>query len=546
MNPAGERTAVSALASLRQRLRPRDLPGPIGRGLALAGIGFAADGGRAEQRWHQALAVLAGCVRPVGDAAQPILTEGGDYPGSWIESTGTISTEVLDRFAPKVSRHTHRQFARWRRADGLMPYKLTDGGPGYAQIQIVTPLARSVWKHYRLTGASMAYLRTMYDAMAAMDGWLATHRDTGGSGGVEAFCTFDTGHDLSPRFWYAPDRCLGGNAASFDPSYPDLPYIAPDLTANVACQRQYLGLIAAELGQDPTPWRHASQSSSTALWSQCFDQADEFFYDRGADGRLHRVQSDVLARVLACEVGDEAFFARALQGYLMSTAKFLSPAGWTSLALDDPRFDRDYQRNSWGGPVNFLTLLRAPEAFERHGHVAELATVERSVLAAVLASDRFPQCLDPWSGAPGFGDDYSPASLWLLDAIERNCGVQPRPNGQIWLTGLPPTRLDHGQSVSRTGYARVIAGVRYELVADDDWVTVYADTHPWLSFPTGWRVVVESGRPRMVVGLRPGSTSGQLRADDMSWSLDLPANHTAELAEAGRWTVRPLDYIGPH
>jgi glutathione peroxidase-family protein len=32
-----------------------------------------------------------------------------------------------------------------------------------------------------------------------------------------------------------------------------LPFVAPDLTANVACQRSYLARIAEELGEDGAP-----------------------------------------------------------------------------------------------------------------------------------------------------------------------------------------------------------------------------------------------------------------------------------------------------
>ncbi|MCL2782949.1 MAG: hypothetical protein FWD80_03125, partial [Propionibacteriaceae bacterium] len=269
----------------------------------LVQVNLVADGGALQQRWHQAIDELATCIRPVGDGVDPILCEGGNYPGCWIEGTGTISTEILDRFVPSVSRSTHLAFAHHCRADGLMPYKLTDAAPGFSQIQIVTPLARSVWKHYRQTGAPIQYLQTMYNAMTEMDAWLASHRDTRGTGGVEAFCTFDTGHDLSPRFWFVPDRCPDGDATRHDTNCPVLPYIAPDMTANVACQREYLALIATELGDAAHPWQVKAQASREALWAQCFSADDEFFYDRAADGQLLRVQSDVLLRVLACEIG---------------------------------------------------------------------------------------------------------------------------------------------------------------------------------------------------------------------------------------------------
>ncbi len=460
------------LARLRQGPDPAD--DPVRTEMGLMGLSLVAEGGPLEERWHQAVAELAGCVRPVGDSPGPILTEGGNYPGAWIESTGTISTQVLDRFAPAVSQRTHLEFARHCREDGLMPYKLTDEGPGFGQIQIVTPLARSVWRHQRLTRAGEGYLGAMYQAMSRMDAWLAAHRDTRGTGGVEAFCAFDTGHDNSPRFWFLPDRCPGGDASRWDPAATALPLVAPDLTANLACQRRYLGLIAAELGEDPAAWSARAEASLTALWAQCFNPEDDCFYDRAADGSPVRLVGDVLPRVLDCEVGDEALFSRVLERYLMNTRQLLAPAGWTSLSLSDPRFDHDHTRNSWGGPVNFLTMMRNPDAFEHQGHLAELALVESHCLAAMLATDRFPQCLDPWSGRPGFTDHYSPAILWLLDAVERNTGILPRPDGTVWFTGGAPLRWGAGQESGRVGYARTVA-VPAALAANPKWISILVE-----------------------------------------------------------------------
>lgn len=504
-------------------------PGVLCDGLAASGVAFAAVGGPLEQRWHQALAELADCVHPLAGSA-PVLNEGGVYRGAWIESTGTIDAELLDRFAPAVTRATHLLFAEHQRDDGLIPYKVTDDGPGFSQIQIVTPLARSVWHHYLLTGRDRGYLERMYGAMARFDDWLALHRDTRGTGGVEAFCTFDTGHDASPRFWFVPDRCYRGDAARYDPASPVLPFVAPDLTANVACQRSYLALIAEELGLDARGWRAGASASRDALYTQCYDELDEFFYDRDRNGELVRVQSDVLSRVLACEVGDEAMFDRALRRYLLHTRKFLSHYGFTSLALDEPRFDRDHGRNSWGGPVNFLSLVRAPHAFEHHGHVAELAATHGPLLAAVATADRFPQCLSPWTGEAGYTSGYAPSILWLLDAVERNFGVLPRPDGELWLTGLAPTRLDHQAAAEAVGYARTVAGTRYELAGDDERTVVLRDGDPWLAFPRGWRVVADaSGRVSAVVGMVAGPVSGELVVDGAGVALTVAPNERVGL-----------------
>jgi len=520
--------------------------GAVADDLRSAGIGFAALGGGLEDRWHRALAELDACIRPAIDAGD-VLHEGGVYHGSWLESTATINAEILDRFVPSVTTRTHLQFAAHQREDGLLPYKLTADGPGFSQIQMVTPLARCVWNHYLLTGRDRDYLSRMFAAMARHDDWLATHRDTRGTGGVEAFCTFDTGHDLSPRFWHVPERCFHGDATRWDPDVPLLPFVAPDLTANVYSQRLHLALIAAELGEDPEPWNARAAASLDALFAHCHDAEDGLFYDLAADGRPLRLASDVLLRVLACDVGDHDLFAAALERYLMNTRKFLAPAGFTSIAMDDPRFDGDHTRNSWAGPVNFLTLIRAPHAFERHGRVAELALTHRSILTAVAGHDRFPQCLDPWTGDAGFTEQYSPAILWLLDATERSFGVLPRPDGETWLSGLPPTRLDHGQAASATAMSRVVDGVRYELAADDERVEVHRDGVRWLRFPRGWRIVLDAeGAVTDAVGLVAGTVTGTLAEGAASVDLSLGPNDRATLRDGRIIAQRSPGFTPPH
>ena len=531
---------MSALDDALQLLRARPaaeaagLPaGPLRDGLDASGAGFAAVGGMLGQRWGRAILELSGCIAPAGT-----LSEGGVYHGAWIESTGTISAEVLSRFAPVVTTETTLLFARHQRDDGMIPYKVTADGPGYSQIQIVSPLARTVWNHFLLAGRDAVYLRTMYDAMVRYDAWLERVRDTRGTGAVEAFCTFDTGHDLSPRFWHVPDRCFLGDATRFDPGNPILPFVAPDLTANVACQREYLARIAEELGDDPEPWRAKAAASVEALFAQCFDEADGTFYDRDATGALRRVQSDVLLRVLACEVGDDAFFRAALERYLLNSGKFLAHFGFTSIAMDDPRFDPDFTRNSWAGPVNLLSLIRAPHAFEHHGRVAELALTAEPVVAALAAADRFPQCLDGWSGAPGFTEQYSPAILWFLDALERLSGIVPRPDGEVWFSGLAPTRLGHGASADAVAASRTIDGVRYELAADDDRVVVLRDGVEAFGFPRGWRVVTDrSGAPTAVVCLAATAVAGTLAIAGERRDLDLAPNDRVDLLTGLRSTA---------
>jgi hypothetical protein len=104
-----------------------------------------------EAQYYRAVKELLGCVKPAA-GRDPILHEGGVYHGCWLESTGTINAELLARFIPSVAQQTFASFARQQRADGCLPYKLTADGAVFSQIQLVTPLARSVWTHYLLNG----------------------------------------------------------------------------------------------------------------------------------------------------------------------------------------------------------------------------------------------------------------------------------------------------------------------------------------------------------------------------------------------------------
>lgn len=497
---------------------------------AASGVKFAAnEGSPLERVYYAGVRKLLDCIVP-SVSGEPVLHEGGVYLGTWLESTGTINAELLSRFVPSVAQATFALFADYQRPDGLMPYKVTGAGPAYRQIQMVTPLARSVWNHYRLNGrADRAFLDKMYRAMERHDAWLAAFRDTRGTGCVEAFCTFDTGHDLSPRFWHVPDTPHLGDPRRYDPNSPVLPFLAPDLTANVYCQRRYLADIAGELGAAPGPnWTAKAEESLSSLMEHCFDAEDGFFYDVDANGQFVRIQSDVLLRVLACEVGDGEFFAASLRRYLLNSRKFFSKYPFTSIALDDPRFDPSSAYNTWAGTTNFLSLIRAPHAFEHHGRHVELTWVLQPILSAMLRMERFAQCLSPWTGEEGFTETYSPAILCLLDYVERLCGILPTPEEELWFTGLLPYPMDHGEvPAEETAYARTVDGTVFELVNTREGSTVYRNGQLHCRFPYGTRLVTDRrGEPKALVGVSVRTVDGLLEFGGRAYPVHLSGNET--------------------
>ncbi|UYN98937.1 MAG: hypothetical protein KIT02_13495 [Devosia sp.] len=511
-----------------------------------ADVRFVSTNARLTGRYRQAVAELFACIAPTA-GHPPILHEGGIYHGCWLESTGTINAELLGRFLPSVTTSTFAAFARHQRADGLFPYKITPQGPGFGQIQLVTPLARSVWNHYRLADPGKDWLATLYDAMARNDAWLARHRDTRGTGAVEAFCAYDTGHDLSSRFWHVPDSPFENDPARCDPDNPLVPFIAPDLTANVACQRRYLGHIARELGRDDD-WGVLARQSEEALFGQCYDPDDSFFYDRDKQDRPVRIQSDVLLRVLAAEIGDADLFSEALDRYLLNTRKFFAKYPLTSIALDDPRFDPTFGQNSWNGPTNFLTLIRAAHAFEHHGHVVELTWIMQPALWALAQADRFPQTLNPHNGAAGFTEKYSPSILCMLDFIERLSGILPRPEGLLWFSGLVPKTIAHRQEPVETAYARTIDGTRFELVNAGPQSRIYKDSALLHTFPAGCRLITDrKGTILGMVGLSANAVRGHIESGGQTLPIEVEPNEV-KMLESGAWHVaaRPVLVLPNH
>lgn len=549
--------AEPAVDTIRARLRATDVAGRVGLlrhpsatslidAVVEGGVAFAASSERMERRFYDAVRELAACIKPTAGSA-PILNEGGAYHGCWLESTGTISAERLSRFAPEVAGNTLLAFARHQRADGLLPYKLTGDGPVFSQIQLVSPPARAAWTHYSLGGRDRDFLRTIYDALARYDLWLATWRDTRGTGGVEAFCAYDTGHDLSARFWHVPDAPFGNDPAACNPDNPVLPFVAPDLTASVACGRFYLARMAEELGEDGTLWREKGERSLEALFDNCYDRDDGFFYDLDCNGRHIRVQSDVLLRVLACEVGDDAFFAQALDRYLLNTRKFFAKYPFTSVALDDPRFDPAYDYNSWCGPSNFLSLIRAPHAFEAHGRHVELTWAMRPALAALFKSTRFSQTIHPFTGREGFTETYSPAILCLLDFVERLCGIQERPDGDVWFTGLVPYEIEHRDVTHQTAYARTIAGNRFELVNGPGGTRAFRNGEGLFTAPLGIRVVTDrEGGLVSVIGMQANTVEGTIETPDGRFPFRAAPNQQLDMTDGGLVSVRDTGLVPPN
>lgn len=495
-----------------------------------SGVKFAASHSKIENAYYNGVRRLIKCIVP-SVAGTPLLHEGGGFDGCWLESTGSISTELLSRFFPKVAQSCFEIFADFIREDGLLPYKLISDGPSHRQIQMVTPFARCVWNHYLLNGRDKKFLDKMYHAISRNDKWLATNRNTRGTGCVEAFCTFDTGNDASPRFWHVTDTPFMGDAAQYDPDSPILPFLAPDLTANVYCQRKYLKLMANELEIDDTSWDEKAEHSLNSLMTYCYDEKDKFFYDLDNNEHFVRVQSVVLLRVMASEVGDDAMFEDALSRYLLNTKKFFCRYPLATMAMDDPGYFQSTEYNTWSGHVSFLSEIRIPHAFEYHHRYVELSWILQPIITALSRFKKFAGSTCSWIGNEGYSENYSPTMLCFLDFLERLCGILPTPQGELWFTALIPYGIDYGEIVAEeTAYSRTVDEIKFELINEQDGSSVYKNEKLLYTIPKGVRLVTDrTGELKALIGMSVRTIKGEIQYKEDTIPFSVSGNERLEL-----------------
>jgi hypothetical protein len=402
---------------------------------------FPAADARWQRTWDAALGVLAGNIHTLPRFAHPVLVEGSVYPGIWQECApqeglvyGTLAPYINTpegASAPmKVARNNHMAFFALQREDGQLPasIKMTDpleNAGGYGQIQMVVPIAATAWEISQLTGDD-ELLVTAYGSCSRWDAWLREYRDTRKTGLVEGFCTYDTGHDNSPRWAGIPDRCPDADARKC-PAIATMPRLCPDLSATVYGGRVALSHMATALGKhaEAERWHNDAETIRRLIIDRLYDPKDAAFYDLDAQNNFVRVRSDVISRVFGEHVlnpvKDKAIVDAVWIRQLHNPRAFWAPYPFPSIAQDDPTFVRPIPRNSWGGASQALTALRAPRWMTFYGKQAEMTHLMQQWCEAIMRHGEFRQQMDPLTGEFTQADPggYSPAALVFLDFARR-------------------------------------------------------------------------------------------------------------------------------
>jgi hypothetical protein len=426
------RAAVGAVAAgAAERLAASQRPRAAER------LYLRVDDKKLQARYDAALVSLRANTVRVNRFIEPVLIEGGGYPGVWLECA-PLEGLIYGFISQQVAIANHNIFLDFQREDGYFPCYIWRNKIGTSQIQTVVPIAATAFELYERT-RDRAFLSRAYSACSRWDAWLCQYRNTRGASLCEAFCEFDTGHDNSPRFKGKPRECPNEDAR-ICPKSDGLPYLAPDLSASMYGGRVALASMARELGkaEEEARWTERALATRVAIMDRLYDPRDTCFYDLDSNNRFVRVRGDALTRVLGERVVTPELFEAIYRKHIRNPASFWTLYPFPSIALDDASFVRPIPKNSWGGASQALTALRAPRWMEYYGKRADLTHLMRQWVKAIVAAPEFLQQMDPQTGE--FTSDrgpYSPAMLALLDFAWRLYGVRREGATLEWNCRLP-------------------------------------------------------------------------------------------------------------
>ncbi len=468
---------------------------------------FQTDDPKLGTTYQLALAALARNTLNVTGFSSPVLIEGSVYRGIWLEC-GPQEGLVYSFCNPAVGAANHRIFFDLQRDDGYLPCFVRIEAKGTGQIQMVVPIAATALDYFERFGGD-EFLQKAYDACARWDAWLLRYRNTRGTGLCEGFCTYDTGHDRSPRWLGMPNACPDRDAR-ICPKAPGLPRLCPDLSATVYGGRVALAKMARILGKDAdvARWEESADTIRKLILSKLYVPEDACFYDLDADNHFVRIRGDLITHVAGEHVVDQAMFEEMYAKQLHNPKAFWAPYPLASIAMDDPAFVRPIPRNSWGGASQALTALRAPRWMEYYGKPADLAHLMQQWIKAIVASGGFYQQMDPLTGECTTSDpnDYSPAALVLLDFLWRLYGVRQEGTQLEWNCRLLENSSEATFSAATKTGTALLRQTRKEAVLTLEGKNI-------LSVKGTTRIVTDAqGKLLRIVG-----TAGQDAEVDVSW-----------------------------
>ena len=373
-------------------------------------------------------------IRTFPEQPGPIFLISTAYPGVWMEHAfDAVCYARLNpdsSLAKDVARSQMLLFLRNQRPDGHLPFNVVDTSlntgrlhpVGYSQIQECVSFARLCLEVYEITG-DMDFLKEAYAGCARWDKWLCDKRMTRGTGLIELFCLYDTGHDNSARLADVPVQCPDTYGETPVDSEA-VPMLAPDMNAVFYGDRKALADMARVLGRDEeaAEWERKAADVREKMLNLLYDKQDEFFYDLDAKGNMRRFPSIAISNVFTEHVLTQAEFDAIYDRHMRNPAEFWTEYPFPSMAVNSPVVNGHAPQNCWGYYSQALTALRCQRWMDYYGRSADYDHLLSRWVAAIASHDGklFTQELDPLTGNPtNCSEWYSSAMLMYMYAVKR-------------------------------------------------------------------------------------------------------------------------------
>ena len=173
--------------------------------------------------------------------------------------------------------------------------------------------------------------------------------------------------------------------------------------------------------QEARIWRDKAAQTKSAMLEYLYDKEDQFFYDRDTRG-FRKYRSEHITRVFLNKVlGQDEFEPIYARYFEQSGKEFLPPFPFPSMSIDDPHFNKECPKNSWGSNTQALTGLRATMWMDYYRRSEDLNGLLSLWMKAFLKYDsQFPQEINPFDGHPvGNNGKYTPSLIIFIKAAER-------------------------------------------------------------------------------------------------------------------------------
>ncbi len=351
------------------------------------------------------------------------------YPGIWMEHM--YDGVAWANYMPAehdVSKYHISAFLDRQTQEGQLPCYVWANEVGYGQVQECVSVGSVCLEAIAQNRDDPAFLPKCYDAVSKWVNWFYQYRMTLGTGLVEMFCGYDTGHDNSSRLdgmKYHGNRVIDGkilNAGIVTDDCPVAPVLAADMNACFYGNHMALAKMADMLGKpvEAAQWRSKGESVRKRMMELLWDEEDAFFYDVDKHGRVRKSRNISITNVLSEGVLDKELADVVMRRYILNPKEFWTKYPMPAVSAADPGWAQNLPGNSWNFYSQGNTALRTLRWMPRLGYQAEMEELMRRWVSAWSNSTTtlFGQELHPLTGEPSeCAQWYSTCMLYFLHAI---------------------------------------------------------------------------------------------------------------------------------